>query len=120
MLMSPVPPSEPLLLSVTEGDEANILISWKQPLQRGPPALTGYKLCFNGTCDIHVEGESAEVSAAHFKQNGYQCYNVTVYAVSESDSVPVKCPYSEHAWIVAGTYIANICMCSCFYDMLQS
>ena len=102
MLMSPVCPSEPLDVGVVAVDETNVLVSWNRPKQPGSPVLTGYKLCFNGTCDMDVKGESAEVNVAHLKQN--ECYNITVYAVSETDNTPVEGPHSEHVWILTGDY----------------
>ena len=102
MLMPLVPPSVPLNVSVVAVDETDVLVSWNRPKQPGSPALTGYKLCFNGTCDTYVKEESTQsvVSATKLKEN--ECSNVTVYAVSESDHVLVKGPQSEHVWIVTG------------------
>ena len=112
-MLSSVPPSEPLDISVVAVNETNVLVSWKSPTLTGSPALTGYKLCFNRTCDMDVDGQSAEVSVSHLKKN--KCYKVTVYAVSESDDVPVKGPNSEHVWIVTGN---TICTFVFFYYML--
>ena len=107
MLFSPVPPSEPLDVSVVAVNERNVLVSWKLPTQTGSPALTGYKLCFNGTCDMDVKEERAEVGGPHLKEN--ECYNIIVYAVSESDCAgrPVEDQPREHVWTVTG--ITKIC-----------
>ena len=96
-----VPPSEPLDVNVVAVNETNVMVFWTRPEQPGSPALTGYKLCFNGAYDKDVKGESAEVGIPYLEQNN--CYKVTVYAVSESAGVPdVKGPHSEPVWIVTG------------------
>ena len=99
-LLSPVPPSEPLNVSVVAVNETNVLVSWNRPKQPGSPALTGYKICFNGACDMDVDGQSAEVSVPPLKQN--KCYKVKIYAVSKSNGVLVKGILSEPVWIVTG------------------
>ena len=89
-------------------NETDVLVSWNRPTQLGSPKLTGYKLCFNRTCDKDVKGESAEISVPHLKEN--KCYHITVRAASEtSDGEPVEGPHSNHVLIVAGMTHMQCC-----------
>ena len=109
MLVYPVRPSEPNQIKVVPVNETDVLVSWDRPTQPGSPVLTGYKLCFNGTCDMNVKGESADVGVPHLEEN--KCYDVTVHAVSESEGEPVEGPHSDHVWVVTGkTRMHTICI----------